>query len=236
MSERRIKIGWWVWLVAGLAVAGLVVALLLWGLPLYEFMVDQERVHAWVEGLGGWGPVAIVFLEMAQVLLAPIPGQAIGVASGYLYGLWRGTLYTTIGIAIGSLIIFLLARRLGRPLALRLVGRQSMARLDDLVGRGGALFFFLIWLFPFTPDDLACVAVGLTPMSLPQFMILMLLGRLPGVFASVWVGANAAQIKPLWWGILLAVLAILALIFWRWGGHIQESILRFAERLGRHLA
>ena len=111
-----------------------------------------------------------------------------------------------------------------------------MARLDDLVGRGGALFFFLIWLFPFTPDDLACVAVGLTPMPLPRFMILMLLGRLPGVFASVWVGANAAQIKPLWWGILLAAIAILALIFWRWGGQIQEAILRFAERLGRHFA
>jgi uncharacterized membrane protein YdjX (TVP38/TMEM64 family) len=110
-----------------------------------------------------------------------------------------------------------------------------MARLDDLVGRGGAPFFFLIWLFPFTPDDLACLAAGLTPMSLRQFLILMILGRLPGAFVPVWMGANAAQIKPLWWGIVLVAIAVLALILWRWGEQIQKSVLRFAERLGSRL-
>jgi uncharacterized membrane protein YdjX (TVP38/TMEM64 family) len=236
MSGRRTKVSWWVRVVAGLTLAGLIAALLLCWRPVYDFMADQEQVRAWVNGLGVWGPVAIVLLEIAQVLLAPIPGQAIGAVGGYLYGLCWGTLYATIGMAIGSLITFLLARCFGRPLAIRLVGRQSMARLDALVSRGGAPFFFLIWLFPFTPDDLACVAAGLTPLPLRQFTILMLLGRLPGVFASVWVGANAAQIRPLWWGILLAAIAIVALVLWRWGGQIQEAVLRLAERLGSRFA
>ena len=232
MSGRRAPVKWQGWLVVGLVVVGLVAALT-WG-PLSSFLADREQTRSWIQGLGPWGPAAIVLLEMAQVLFAPIPGQGIGTASGYLFGPWWGTLYAMAGTVAGSLLLFFLARRWGRPFAARLIGAEAMARLDDLASRGGAPFFFLIWLFPFTPDDLACLAAGLTSMSLRQFLILMILGRLPGVFISVWVGASVAPIKPLWWGLLLVAIAALALILWRWGAQIQKSMLRLAERLANH--
>jgi uncharacterized membrane protein YdjX (TVP38/TMEM64 family) len=231
MAERRVAIRWWVWPIAGAVLVALVAALVLWWQPIYEFVADQEQVRAWVEGLGAWGPVAIVLLEMIQALLAPIPGQAIEAVSGYLFGPWLGTLFPMIGMGIGSFITFSLGRRFGRPLVIRLIGKPSMARLDDLVRRGGAPFFFLIWLLPFAPDDLACVAAGLTPMPARQFMVLMLVGRLPGVFVSVWVGANVARIEPLWWVLLFVGIAIAALVLWRWGDQIQESVLTFIEQL-----
>lgn len=234
MSEKQRQTTWWVWLIIGLVLAVLVVALVIWWQPIFGFVADQEQIRAWVARLGAWAPIAIILLSMIQALLAPIPGQAIEAVSGYLYGPWWGTLFPMLGMVIGSSITFLLARRFGRPLVIRLVGKQSIARLDDLVRRGGALFFFLVWLLPFAPDDLACVAAGLTPMPFRQFLILMTLGRLPGVFVSVLVGANVAQIDPLWWGILLAAIAAAALILWRWGERIQESVLHFIERLGNH--
>lgn len=231
MSDRRSPVRWWVWLVAGVLLVGLVAALIVWWQPVYGFLSDTEQVRAWVERLGAWGPLAIILLEVLQALLVVIPGQAIEAVSGYLYGPWLGTLFCMIGIATGSLITFSLSRRFGRPLALRLVGQQSMARLDDLVRRGGALFFFLIWLFPFAPDDLAVVAAGLTPMPTRQFLILMILGRIPGIFVSVLVGANVARIRPVWWAVLLVGIAIAALVLWRWGGRIQESVLGFIEQV-----
>jgi uncharacterized membrane protein YdjX (TVP38/TMEM64 family) len=235
LSERRAPARWWVWVAGGLLLAALVAALVIWWRPLYDFVADQEQIRAWVERLGAWGPVAIVLLEMVQALLAPIPGQGIEAVSGYLYGPWWGTLFPMIGMVTGSSITFLLSRRFGRPLVIRLVGKQSMDRLDDLARRGGAPFFFLIWLLPFAPDDLACVAAGLTPMPYGQFLVLMTLGRLPGVFVSVLVGANAAKIDPLWWGILLAVIGIAALVLWRFGDRIQDCVLSFVERLSDRL-
>ena len=172
---------WPIWVAGTLLLAGLVAALAAWWHPVYEFVADQEQMQAWVEGLGAWGPLAIILLEMIQALLAPIPGQAIEAVSGYLYGPWWGTVFPMIGMIIGSSIIFMLSRRFGRPLVIRLVGKTSMARLDDLARRGGAPFFFLIWLFPFAPDDLACVAAGLMPMRFRQFLPLMTIGRLPGI-------------------------------------------------------
>jgi uncharacterized membrane protein YdjX (TVP38/TMEM64 family) len=232
MLKRR---PWRIWLAVGLILVGLVVVLIKWGQPLYRFVADETQIRAWVLGLGGWGPLAIVVLEIAQILLAPLPGQAVGAVSGFLYGPWWGTLYAFVGMAVGSLLVFSLARRFGRPLVLRLVGEQSMESLDGLVRRGGALFFFLIWLLPFAPDDLACMAAGLTPMPIRQYLVLMLVGRLPGLFISVWLGANVAQVSSAVWIGLIAAIAVAALVLWRWGGRIEEAVLRWIERFGSRL-
>jgi len=231
MAEGKAPVRGWVWLIAGAILVALIAALVIWWRPVYAFLADPHQVRAWVETLGAWGPLVIALLQLSQVLLAPIPGQAIGAVSGYLYGPWLGTLYSMIGLVLGSVILFWLARRFGRPLAVRLIGKPSMARLDDLAGRGGALFFFLVWLFPFTPDDMACLAAGLTPMRFRQFITLMFLGRLPGVFVSVWVGANVARVEPVWWAVLFVGIALGAVVLWRWGGQIQQAVLRFAEEL-----
>jgi uncharacterized membrane protein YdjX (TVP38/TMEM64 family) len=235
LVERRVRVPWWLWLIAALVLTALIAALVTWWQPLKELLPVQEQIRAWVESLGAWGPVVILLLEMIQTLLAPIPGQAIEAASGYLYGPFWGTVYPMIGMAIGSLTTFLLARRFGRPLVIRLIGKQSMARLDDLVRRGGAPFFFLIWLLPGAPDDLACVAAGLTPMPPHQFMILMLVGRLPGVFGSVLLGATATRISPTQWAVLIAVFALVVLAIWRWGDRGQEFVLQLVERLSNRL-
>jgi uncharacterized membrane protein YdjX (TVP38/TMEM64 family) len=231
VSEQRRPYGWFKWLAAGLILIGLAVVLLIWGGPLYDLMANQERIRKWVESLGAWGPLAVVALEMAQVLLAPIPGQAIDATSGYLFGVWLGTIYAAIGIVGGSLLNFVLARHFGRPLVARLAGPDRPARLDNLAERGGALFFFLIWLFPFVPDDLACLAAGLTPMPVRQFLILMFLGRVPGIFVATWFGAKASSISPTWWAVLLGALTLAALALWRWGEQLQSFLLRFIDQL-----
>jgi len=234
MSEQRRPLPWWAWLLTGLLLVALVAAVLYWWAPISQWLPTREQVTAWVDQMGAWGPLAIILLELTQALLAPIPGQAIEAVSGYLFGPWLGVLFPLIGMALGSFLLFLLARRWGRPLLIKLIGRKSMDRLDDLVRRGGAPFFFLIWLLPFAPDDLACAAAGLTPMSPRQFLILMLLGRLPGLCMSVWVGANVTRIDPIWWAVLLAGIALVALVIWRKGEQVQEAILALIERVSDH--
>ncbi len=216
---------------AGLILAVVVAVLVIWGRPLYEFLADQEGIRAWVEGFGPWGPVAIAGLEVTQAVVAPFPGQAIELVGGYLFGPWLGTLYAMAGIVAGSLLSFILARRFGRPLAGRLVGQKAVARLDDLSRRGGALFFFLLWLLPFVPDDLACLAAGLTPMPIRQFLILMALGRTPGIFVATLVGANVGGIPPVWWVVALCFLGLISVALWKWGPAIQGAMMALLDRV-----
>jgi len=222
---------WWPWLLAGLVVAAIVLALVLWGRPLTDLLTRREALNAWVADLGAWGPAAIVLLEMVQTLAGPVPGTAIEAASGFLFGPWWGTLYAMTGIVAGALIAFLLARRFGRPLIHRFVRWQDVERLDHLLERGGSMLFFLLWLFPLVPDDLVCLAAGLMGMSPRRFLLLMAVGRLPGIFFSVWLGATATRLDPAWWLVGLVALALLALAAWRWGGRLQSALLSLANRL-----
>jgi uncharacterized membrane protein YdjX (TVP38/TMEM64 family) len=226
---------WAAWLGLLVLLAALGAALILWGGDIYRFLSDQDRVRTWVENLGAWGPAAIFGLEMAQALVAPVPGQAIEAVSGYLYGPWWGLVFALAGIAAGSTLAFFLARRFGRPLVVRLAGREATDRLDDLVRQGGAPFFFLIWLLPFAPDDLACLAAGLTAMPARRFLVLMFVGRLPGIAFSVWLGANALELGLPAWAALLAATALAALLVWRYGDRLQARLLFLAEKLSQRI-
>ncbi|RLC99979.1 MAG: TVP38/TMEM64 family protein [Chloroflexi bacterium] len=189
MSKRRTA------LLAGLIVA-LGAALWIWREPLWA-LFDQDRLREWVTGFGSWGVLVSIALNVAQVLLAPLPGQFVGLLNGYLYGLWLGTFYSMAGLLLGSALAMGLARRFGRPLVERLVNPDQLARWDRLADRQGPFFFFLVFLFPFLPDDLVCFLIGLSPLSIPAMLALAAFGRLPGVFVSCWMGAYATQLP--WW-------------------------------------
>jgi uncharacterized membrane protein YdjX (TVP38/TMEM64 family) len=164
-----------------------------------------------------------------QVVLAPIPGHLLGVVSGLAFGLWRGTLYTVLGVGFGSALVLGLARWLGRPAVERLAPDGALRRVDQWAARRGPLFFFLVFLFPFLPDDLACLAVGISPLPLIPMFLLILAARLPGHFAAAWIGATATRLPVLGW-ILIGLLAVLLLLaYWRYRRVVERWLLRHAE-------
>ncbi|MBE9508674.1 MAG: TVP38/TMEM64 family protein [Chloroflexi bacterium] len=232
MSEQRGSR--WTWrhtacLVALLAAIG--GALYHWREPLWALLRDQERVQQWVAGFGPWAPLVSIALNTAQVLLAPIPGQFVGVMNGYLYGIWLGTLYSMIGLLIGTALATALGRWFGRPLVERLVNPEQLARWDRITHRRGPPFFFLIFLFPSLPDDIVCFLIGLSPLAIPRMLVLAMIGRLPGVFVSCWIGANASEL-PWWaWIPLGGGAAALAWAFWRYQARLETAMVYLIQKL-----
>ena len=173
-----------------------------WGEPVANFFRDQDQVRTWLAGFGPLAPLLSIGLNVVQVLLAMIPGQVVGLANGYLFGVFWGTVYTLLGVGLGSAIAMALGRWLGRALVVRLVEPTRLARWDALTARHGPRFFFLVFLLPLLPDDIACFAVGLSPLSLPYILALALIGRLPGLIVSCWIGANASAPSLAGWALV----------------------------------
>ena len=206
-----------------------------WREPLWALLGNQERIRDWVASFGPWAPLVSTALNVAQVLLAPIPGQFVGLLNGYLYGLWLGTLYSMFGLILGTALAMALGRWFGRPLVQHLVNQETLVRWDRIADRQGPLFFFLVFLFPFVPDDVTCFLIGLSPLAIPRMVVLAALGRLPGVFVSCWLGAYATEL-PWWaWIPLGGGAAGLAWAFWRYQAQLEAATVGLIRHLtGRH--
>jgi uncharacterized membrane protein YdjX (TVP38/TMEM64 family) len=225
---------WWLWLVL-LGSLALVLLMVVQGRPWLELLSDVQRVRRFVASFGPWAPLAFIVLETSQVVLAPIPGAAMDLASGYLFGPGWGTLYSMTGLMIGTIIALGLARRLGRPLVERFVPRQTLERFDRYAHRRGVVFFLLLFLAPFTPNDLICFFAGLTSLPLPLLVIVAAVGRFPGVLTTNLIGANLARLTLLQALLIGAPLALAVLGLLRYQAQVEESLLRLVSRLDERL-
>lgn len=145
-----------------------------------EFFLSKERLKGFISSLGPLGFVGFIFLQAAQVVAAPIPGEVTGLLGGYLYGPVLGVVLSTIGLTIGSYLAFGFSRFFGRPFAERFVSKTVIDRFDYLLHHKGAFVVFLLFLIPGFPKDYLCYVLGLGRLSTLEFLVIGGTGRLFG--------------------------------------------------------
>jgi uncharacterized membrane protein YdjX (TVP38/TMEM64 family) len=181
--------------------------------PTRDFMLSSTALREKIAEYGPLGPVVIICYHVLQVLFAPIPGQPVDLANGYLFGPYLGILTSLIGIFLGSTIAMVLARRFGRPLVHHFLSDRGRRQMDKYLGHRNLWFVFVIFLLPGTPDDLLCFVVGLTRIPLWRAIPVVLIGRTPTVVASVLLGATGHTLNPLQFlGIALGVTVVLLVL------------------------
>ena len=187
----------------------------------WSWFSDREAVTGTIDQMGLWGPLVLVILFILQVFLAFIPGQALMVACGYLYGFRDGFLLSWISLVAGGEAAFLLARRYGRPFAERWISSGVLARWDKLAKGQGVTFYAISLVMPLVPNDAMCYVAGLSRISHPRFTLANLLGRGMACAITSWVGAYGLQAPSYVW-IIIAILAFLAMIAWQFARHLQS--------------
>lgn len=188
---------------------------------MWNWFSDREAVTASMNHLGIWGPVVLSVLFLLQVFLAFIPGQALMVASGYLYGFWGGFLLSWLSLVAGGEIAFLLARRYGRVFAEKWISSHVLARWDKLAKGQGIIFYTITLVMPFVPNDAMCYVAGLSRIKHRRFSIANLFGRGMACVITSWIGAYGLYAPSYVW-IIIVSLVLLALIAWQFARHMQS--------------
>lgn len=213
----------------------LILGALIWG---FGFMIPEEwtaEISRYVQNpqelrkLGEGSEWLFIAIQVLQVVIAPIPGQAAAFAGGFIFGFWKGWGLTTLGLVIGSLIAMTLARLLGISLVRKIVPEKIIQSFDKVISDGGYMTFFMIFLLPALPDDAVCFLAGLTKLKLLPLSVVCLLGRAPGMAVLSLTGAGFADGMTLWVKILFAVMMILSVILWLFWEVIEKWVYDFLK-------
>ena len=168
---------------------------------------DPDIVRDWIGGHYVLGVLVMLGVCVLQVVIALIPGELVEIAAGYVFGPWWGALICLVGALIGSILVILLTRRFGRKFVESIYPREKLDALPILKNpsKRNALTA-LLFLIPGTPKDLLTYVIGLTEMSIPAYLLLTSLTRIPSILMST-LGGDALVNDTLHMAILFFIVA-----------------------------
>jgi uncharacterized membrane protein YdjX (TVP38/TMEM64 family) len=177
-----------------------------------------ELLKDWITGLGQWGPIVFVLIYIIATI-AMVPGTALTVGAGALFGSVTGVILVSIGSTVGATICFLIARYFARDsISKWLEGNEKFQKLDDMSEKHGAMVVAITRLVPLFPFNLLNYGLGLTGARFGTYVLWSWVCMLPATILFV-VGADALSSAlssgevpwPLL-GVLAAVIAFLAVV------------------------
>ncbi len=182
------------------AFAGFVlsVVLLAVSLPLETWM---ESVRDWVGGLGFWAPLAYAVAYGCATTLF-VPGSALSVAAGVVFGLWKGSVVVWAGANLAIVTSFLIARHVARSRVEAMARtRPRFAALDRALGEEGWKIVALMRLSPLFPFSLQNYLLGVTAIRFRPYAVASGIFMIPGTFLYVYLGYAGGQVAAVAGGL-----------------------------------
>lgn len=194
---------------------------------LLESMSDLRNVEFWLLQYKKQSALVYIGAQILQIIVCVIPGQALQIAAGYLYGFWIGYGLSILGAFLGSVLVFYLARLLGHDAMQILFGERKITEmLAKINSKKGMMIVFIIFLIPGIPKDLCTYAAGLSEMHIKPFLILSLIGRTPGMMCSLAIGRqvmNGHYTSAIVIAVIVVICFILGLIF-------RDRVFKFFDK------
>ncbi|MBU1077351.1 MAG: TVP38/TMEM64 family protein, partial [Spirochaetes bacterium] len=155
----------------------------------------------------------------AIAVVAAVPGSALTVAAGAMFGSLIGIVCVSVASTLGASLAFLAARYFARDAVTAWLNKtEKFRKLDDMTEKHGAIIVAITRLVPLFPFTWLNYGFGLTKISFKIYVFWSWLCMLPGTVLFV-VGADAftkgvAQGKVPWVliGVFLVFLIILVFL------------------------
>lgn len=166
-------------------------------------LTSVESVTQALEGYRQYAFGIYVLLYIAVTLFF-LPGTPFSLAGGALFGSIGGFFGIMIGATIGATCAFLVARYFFREWAAALIEKRlpKIKEYDDAIAKSGFRTVLLLRLVPIFPFNGLNFALGVTKISLSQYVLATFLGIIPGVAVLSFLGGAIASREP--WAIALA--------------------------------
>jgi len=184
--------------------------------PVLPFLLFGGQVEQWVTDFENDPPsdvitAAVVVGLLATDILLPIPSSVVSTMAGYQIGATLGTLATWVGMSLGAIFGFALARRWGRPVALWFTKEKDLQRMHHVSQRYGPFVLALTRAVPVFAEA-SVLIVGIHGLTWRRFLPSVLLSNLVIAIAYSAFGDFAKQNDwlPLALGVSIALPMLIA--------------------------
>jgi uncharacterized membrane protein YdjX (TVP38/TMEM64 family) len=130
----------------------------------------ESRIESEIRAAMSPATVGLMVVGLLAVdLFLPVPSSVVSTVSGRVLGFGLGTAASWLGMTLGAVLAFVLARLFGRPLTLRFSGAEALERIDRLSGRYGPLVLVLARPVPILAEA-SVLFLGTTRLAWPRFL------------------------------------------------------------------
>lgn len=172
----------------------LILALFFWWIAqsdiVRESLSDPEALRWFVLKFGILAPVGFIILQMFQTMFSIIPSQLTTILAGFIFGPLWGLVYSLVGAFLGSLFIFLLARRYGSRIASFFFTEEEIVHFILFFKQKKLLALFMARIAPLFPNDLISFSAALTDISLFHFNLVSTAGFMVQMILLAYFGAE----------------------------------------------
>lgn len=191
-------------------------------LPYVSTLATEEgraEFKAYIDSIGVLGWFVTLGIQLLQIFIAFIPGEPIELMLGFVWGPWIGLLTCLLGIFIGTAIVFLLVKKLGRPFVKKIVGDKDLSTYRFLSDpRNLDMTVFILFFIPGTPKDALTYITALSPINPVRYLIIATIARIPSIITSTLLGDSLAEGNYVMAIVFFAVTAIVSVVGIIFGG------------------
>lgn len=155
-----------------------------------DILNDPDALTRALKGHLIIGSIGFLLLQIIQVVIPIIPGGVTTVVGFMAFGPILGFILNYVGIVIGSIILFLLTRRYGKPFILLFVDEKSFKHYEQkLASSTYETVFALNMASPISPADILVMVTGLSRMSFKRFLYTILICKPISIvaFSYFWI-------------------------------------------------
>ncbi|MGG3914715.1 TVP38/TMEM64 family protein [Rossellomorea vietnamensis] len=186
-----------------------------------------ENMMDLIQEYRSFGPIPGILLPLLEAFLPFLPLVVFVTANANAFGLWWGFLFSWIGATLGALIVFLLVRRYGEARVFRFLRKNKQVnRLTKWVDRHGFGPLFILLCFPFTPSAVVNVVAGLSSISIAQYMLAVVTGKMVMIFTISFIGYDIISLvkQPIRTVIVVAIIFVLWFVGKRIEIHLNKKM------------
>lgn len=188
-----------------------------------------EKIMEVIAEYRSFGPIPGILLPLFEAFLPFLPLVIFVMANANAFGLWFGFLYSWIGASVGAYLVFLLVRKYGQKRFLRFLKKnEKVQKLMAWVERHGFGPLFLLLCFPFTPSAGVNIVAGLSKISIYQYMLAVLTGKMVMIFTMSFVGHDIKSLitQP----TRTAIVGVVIVVLWLVGKQIESKLNQNIEK------